>query len=515
MQFDLEAPEGDVFGKKFDVCISGTGPAGMPLAIKLAEKGHRVLLLEAGGLIFSEASNKVYMGSNTGLDYFPSNVSRQRYFGGTSNHWGGQCHVLGAGDFEERGHVPHSGWPIKKEDLDPYFAETSSILDIKEINAPDYLQLQGKNKNLKKTNFTASSPGANIANIYRATNLANKYRCAIEYSENITCVLNANVVDIKLGENTNSVSSLTIKNYSGGSYEARAGYYVLCHGGIENPRTLLNANQQVKGGIGNENDLVGRFFMEHPHFNVASALLNHEHPAFTRYADAKQIDLLTAYYEPTRVFQETKKVLNFGLRFTPKKGIGTSPEASSFKTRLKRYVCESDTLLPLVDEAKGRIGCPYDLLIKTASEQAPNPASRIKLGKDTDRFGNLRVDVDWRMTELDKHTLKESALELGRIMAQNNLGRVRLSEWIVDPTLSFPDTSQEEVGGFHHMGTTRMAASPEQGVVNENLQVFNTSNLYIGGSSVFSTSGHVNPTFTIVQLSLRLADHLDNRINSS
>ena len=255
--------------------------------------------------------------------------------------------------------------------------------------------------------------------------------------------------------------------------------------------------------------------MEHPHFIVASALVNHEHPAFSRYAGVKQAGLETAIYEPTRVFQEKKKVLNFGLRFRPKKGIGTSPGTSSFKTRLKRFVCESDTLLPLADsiEEDQRFDCPHDLRFKTASEQCPNPASRIKLSKEVDRFGNQRVDVDWRLTQLDKHTLKQSAIEVGRVMAQKDLGRVRLSEWLMDSTLSFPDTSHDEVGGNHHMGTTRMAASPEDGVVDENLQVFGIRNLYIGGSSVFPTCGHVNPTFTIVQLSLRLADHLDNRIN--
>jgi len=503
MLVDLETPEGAVFGASFDVCISGSGPAGMSLALKLAEKRHRVLLLEAGGLIFTEASSKVYVGTNTGLDYFPSNISRQRFFGGTSNHWGGWAHALDKGDFEKRAYVPYSGWPIKKEDLDPYFAETTDILDIETPRVPDYLQLNGEDPNLEKIDFGYSSP---------ITRFGAKYRKAIESSEHITCVLNANVVDINLDENTDSVSSLMVSNYTGGTFEAKAGYYVLCHGGIENPRTLLNANRKIKHGIGNNNDLVGRFFMEHPHFIVASALANYDHPAFARYTGAKQTAFETTIYEPTRNFQEKKKILSFGLRFRPKQGTGTS----SFKTRLKRFVCESDTLLPLADRAKGdsRFTCPYDFRIKTASEQSPNPASRIKLGKEVDRFGNRRVDVDWHLTELDKYTLKQSALEVGRVMAHKDLGRVRLSGWLIDSTLSFPDTSHDEVGGNHHMGTTRMAASPEQGVVNKNLQVFGIRNLYIGGSSVFPTSGHANPTFTIVQLSLRLADYLDDALLS-
>jgi len=405
-----------------------------------------------------------------------------------------------------RDYVPYSGWPINKRDLDPYYEETATILDIKTPSAPDYLQLQGKDPNLEKIDFSYSLP---------ITRFGTKYREAIESAENITCVLNANVVDIKLNENADAVSSLMISNFAGETFEAKADYYVLCHGGMENPRTLLNANRQVKQGIGNGNDLVGRFFMEHPHFNVATALLNEEHPAFARYAGMKQADFDTAFYEPRAEFQKKHKVLNFGLRFRPREGTGTSPHYSSFKDRLKRFVCESDTLLPLADDLKGkeRVNCPHDLSLKTASEPSPNPDSRIKLARDVDRFGNPRIDVDWQLTQLDKHTLRQSALEAGRIMAQKDLGRVRLADWLIDSSLTFPDTAHDEVGGNHHMGTTRMASSPAQGVVNENLQVFGIRNFYIGGSSVFPTSGHVNPTFTIVQLSLRLADHLNNRMN--
>jgi choline dehydrogenase-like flavoprotein len=152
---------------------------------------------------------------------------------------------------------------------------------------------------------------------------------------------------------------------------------------------------------------------------------------------------------------------------------------------------------------------------KTASEQSPDPASRIKLGQDLDRFGKRRVAVNWQLNALDKYTLKQSALQAGRIMAVNDLGRVRLPEWLLDSGLAFPGLSKDEVAGYHHMGTTRMADSPERGVVDKNHQVFGIDNLYMGGSSVFTTSGHTNPTFTVVQLSLRLADHLDTRIRKT
>ena len=155
------------------------------------------------------------------------------------------------------------------------------------------------------------------------------------------------------------------------------------------------------------------------------------------------------------------------------------------------------------------------MCFKTAAEQSPDPGSRIRLGEDLDRFGNRRVVINWRLNALDKRTLRQSALQAGRIMADNDLGRVRLPDWLLDPDPAPPGLSSDEVAGYHHMGTTRMADTPQRGVVDRNQRVFGIANLYIGGSSVFATSGHVNPTFTIVQMSLRLADHLDGTIRGS
>ena len=123
--------------------------------------------------------------------------------------------------------------------------------------------------------------------------------------------------------------------------------------------------------------------------------------------------------------------------------------------------------------------------------------------------------IDWQLNELDKRTLRQSALQAGSIMAGNDLGRIRLPQWLLDPDPLPPGLSIDEVAGYHHMGTTRMADSPRRGVVDRNQRVFGIANLYVGGSSVFATSGHVNPTFTIVQMSLRLADHLGTTIRGS
>ena len=62
--------------------------------------------------------------------------------------------------------------------------------------------------------------------------------------------------------------------------------------------------------------------------------------------------------------------------------------------------------------------------------------------------------------------------------------------------------------GFHHMCTTRMAEDAREGVVDAHCRVHDVDNLWVAGSSVFGTGGVATPTYTIVALATRLADHL-------
>ena len=126
------------FDQTFDVCVIGAGPAGITIARKLAAAGATVALMEAGGLELTEKSQDVYRGENLGQDYFDHDVSRLRYFGGTSNHWAGWSRALDAFDFAPKPFIPLSGWPISRIDLDPYRTDADHILDIpSETEAPD------------------------------------------------------------------------------------------------------------------------------------------------------------------------------------------------------------------------------------------------------------------------------------------------------------------------------------------------------------------------------------------
>ena len=136
-------------------------------------------------------------------------------------------------------------------------------------------------------------------------------------------------------------------------------------------------------------------------------------------------------------------------------------------------------------------------------ESAPNPESRVLLSTDRDQIGLPRVKLDWRLSPIDKWSLRRSHEVLSEEIMSTGVGQLLIQ--VDEDENSWPTTL---LGPCHHIGTTRMHRDPKSGVVDHNCQVHGIPNLYIAGSSVFPTSGTAAPTFTIVALALRLADHI-------
>jgi choline dehydrogenase-like flavoprotein len=493
---DASTVDRSAFARPFDACVIGAGPAGITVARRLAAAGARVALMEAGGLEYTDAAQDPYIGENVGLDYFPLDLPRLRYFGGSSNHWAGWCRALDPYDFAPKPWNPWSGWPIGPLALDPYRAETDAILDIPSATEVTDLPMPGGGYDFRRIQFRWSPP----------TNFAAKYGPEIEASDRIHLALNANLVDLRLAGDGASVAAAVFRSYAPGDpgFTVTAPAYCLCTGGIENARLLLNFRSQSPEGIGNRHDLVGRFFCEHPHFVLADVLLPAEPLAEME------------FYAPIEAFIVAQQIQNFGLRFEPGPWPPTliaalarnAPAETPFVLRLvqlltgappgeiRRAVAAEH--MPVVPTAR----------IRTAHEQALNRDSRVRLADATDAFGLRRAALDWRLTELDVHTMRTAVAAFGQHLAGTGRGRARVRDWLLADPADLPGTADDEVAGKHHMGTTRMADDPRHGVVDRDCRVHGLDNLYVGGSSVFATPGHANPTYTIVQLALRLGDHL-------
>lgn len=483
---DAQTVEAGHFADRlYDVCIVGSGPAGITLARRLAAAGLSVGLFEGGGDGYDDRSQECYQGETHGFPYYPLDSCRLRYFGGSSNHWGGWTKALDEHDFEPRAHHRLSGWPIVKADLDPYAAEADAILDLpRPIAAPDLLPPQDE---LVPGLFRFSRP---------VTRFGEKFRNELLQSPRVEAYTNANLVNLILDAGGQRVAAAEFRTFEGRDpFTVRARFFALCLGGIENARALLNFTSQRPAGIGNEHDLVGRYFMEHPHAPVGKAVLR----------DAPSWMLA---YAPSREMMEAAGILNFGLRigyfdqwnaieftgaFTP-----AQPCAASFEATLQAAL-------------RGEpLPCPALLTdVFVSCEQELSPDNRVRLTSERDRFGWRRAALDWNLSEMDRRTLREAAVRTAEALASHDRGRVQLVPWVADGAEPGPD---HVWGGNHHMGTTRMSADARSGVVDADCRIHSVENLHLGGSSVFPTGGHANPTYTIVQLALRLGDHLSARL---
>lgn len=506
MIIDLNKVDRDPFKEtQFDVCICGAGVAGITLALKLAQSLH-VILLEGGGFAYSDESQDLYKGKTIGQEYYDLATSRLRYFGGTSNHWGGWCHPLDSYDFKPKPYVEYSGWPIERRDLEPYLKEAETILDISEDSGEgqdpsqeDLGDIIATSGDFKRIGFKWSTP----------TRFGQKYRYDIEHKPNLVCFLNANVVDMKLFENLSKLEQVEVRDSFGNNFKVRAQSFVLTAGGIENARLLLNSNSQIKAGLGNERGLVGRFFTENPNKKVGRFILEDE----ARNTLAKNwVDVYhknARYFSPSPRLMERDRILNFGIFVEPDHRPRTG---RSFKETLRSLICGTEWSQSVVETIRGEaMWCPPpgDGGIRIVSEQAPNPSSRISLDSEVDRFGMRRVVLDWRLSEIDKRTMQRAVIRLGEVFARLGLGRVKIADWLLTEEIVIPG-APDLIAGHHHMCTTRMGKSRDDGVVDSTQRVFGIDNLYLSGSSVFSTGGHDSPTITIVQMALRLADHLND-----
>ena len=507
MFLDANTASASAFERHWDVCVVGTGPAGMTLARRLAAQGFDVALMEAGDLEVTWESQDFYQGAVAGMAYYDLDVCRLRTFGGTSQHWGGRCRALEAYNFEPLPYHRLSGWPIAKSDLDPYSEEADSILDLIPASAVPDMPVGDGLEELVDIRFRQSTP----------TRFADKYSAEIQASAKITLIHNAALVDLRLSENGAAVTGAVFRpsRPGGADFGIQARFYSLCLGGLENPRFLLNANSQIPAGIGNQHDLVGRYFCERPTYRIADVLFDDRVPP----SDG---------FMPTLAAMKHHETLSFNLMLETRGDSLTRAAARSL-------ACSGDFMEDLAKRVLGhKVDCGRDgffgaLEVRRSGadrigtlgiilEQELNPDSRVTLGDDLDAFGQRRIVLDWRLTERDVHTMYRAAEFMGRSLAARGYGRLKIHDWLRAEPADIPQMGEEgdhQVAIHHHLCTTRMSADPREGVVDADCRVHGIDNLHLGGSSVFATAGFANPTYTIVQMALRLGDHLGQRLTTA
>ncbi len=514
-----------------DVCVIGAGAAGITIALELERSGLSVLLLESGNTEQDPETQALYEGTSVGEPFLtlsdeltPDQV-RLRYLGGTTNHWAGFCRPLEEIDFEPRDHLDVSGWPIGPYQLEPFWhraAEWVAITDA-EFNYSTWRQ----RAELPGPILDTDAVHPIVFQISFPMRFGERYRDELRSSDSIDVILDANVVNLSTGDGQR-ITGVDARTLSGGALRAEASAYVLATGGIENARLLLASTDSDPRGLANTNDLVGRYFTEHLQiyagFGVTSLTAD----------DLVAINGVDTVV-PSGRHAGSLHGVKAGLALTPahvRSAATTGLEVQLLTGNLPAGVPFQESGATANDVAdllrhEGQTQ-PTSLYLQGLAEQRLNRDSRVLLGSGTDTLGMRRVEIDWHHMPADRANVVAGLRVMAEEFAAAGLGRLQIlpggvgagthdhvapGEFISIYSSSPGDYDPNgfPLGvGFHHMCTTRMAADPAEGVVDADCRAHGIDNLWISGSSVFSTGGVATPTFTIVALAVRLADHLSD-----
>jgi choline dehydrogenase-like flavoprotein len=528
------------------VCIIGSGPAGMTLAREFANQNFQVCLLESGGFEFDPEIQSLSDGTAIGDPYPAVSSTRLRQFGGTSHTWEGQngyqeygfrCLPLSEIDFEQRDWLPYSGWPFTKAHLDPFYERAHQVC---QIGAYAYNVEAWEDKRAMGLPFVSDRVTTSMSQYAGRYPFTEQYREELKQTPNITTILYATAIELVTDEANKTVTRIRIAVSPQKQLWLTAKIFIVATGGMENARLLLASNQQQPAGLGNQHDLVGRFFMDRPILRCTLIPYRHQLLEQTALYDiyrTKGVPVM-ARVHLTEDLMRREHILNNGAQLFPRPlphqreaTLALRSLVSSIRDRqpihdglklLSVALRGSDYLiaagfwaairqLPTLKRGDWSY-LPYEkqrfsqFEVFYQIEQAPDPNNRVRLSAQRDRLGQQKVELHWRLNPIDI----QNAIRVQEIWAEE-FDRAGLGE--LQFARNRKDWQVENPAMHHHMGATRMHIDPQQGVVDANCKVHNISNLFIAGSSVFPTSGYANPTLTIVALALRLADHIKTQIN--
>lgn len=530
-----------------DLCIVGAGAAGISMALLLANSGLDVLLLESGGLAPEAATQALYEGSVSDARlHSPPDRYRQRRFGGSTTIWGGRCTPFDDIDFEPRTYVPHSGWPVTRAALEPYYAQANRLVEAGEFA---YTAETAFDRPLRPmiAGFTSEHFTTNTLERFSCpTDFGARYAHKLRAAANIRVLLHANATALHLDARGQAVQAVTVRTLGDKRFRVTARWFVLAAGGLEIPRLLLASRDVHANGVGNQHDVVGRYYMCHVvgtigtlHFDGPRAGVWHGYDiaddgvycrrriALTAATQRAQgLGSFIARLHHPRITDPAHRtgvlsMLYLARAFIPyeygKRLHGDeTADLSTWLAHLRNVVLDPLRTAAFLwhwlrDRSLAERKFPSIIVHPKVSrysldfhaEQQPNPASRVSLSGEVDALGMPRLQIDWRYTAGDVDTVQRSLALLAQELRRCGAGRFEY-----DPASVEHEMTRYGAYGGHHIGTARMGRDPRTSVVNEEGRVHGVDNLFIAGSAVFPTSSQANPTLTIVALALRLAQHI-------
>lgn len=532
-----------------DVCVIGAGPAGITLALDLADRGLSVVLLESGRFKTDAATQALNAGEVADARlHSPPDKYRLRQLGGASAIWGGRCMPMDPLDFQVRPQVPLSGWPIGHEDLLPYYAQANHWAEAGRFAYDAREALPGAAPLIAGFESTRIATHG-LERFSCPTDFGRRYRQRLALSSRVRVLLGANVTHLQLAEDGRSLASVLAESLKHRRVQVRARATVLATGGLETARLLLASADVAHAGIGNSHDVVGRYYMCHIAGNLGRLQVAGD-PSRVRHGYERSPEGIYCRRRLQVVAAEQQRLglanlvarLHFPRISDPAHASGVlsglflarrfisyeyakrlhdaPPQAGDWLRHVRNVLADPvDTASFLAHWLSHRTLAerkfPSVILrnrsntfsLEIHAEQRPLAASRVTLSAQRDALGLPRLRVDWRWDREDIDSVRRSLDLMASEFEASGCARLSYRA----------DTLEEDLLRFgayggHHLGTARMGSDVRTSVVDAQCQVHGVRNLFVAGSAVFATSSQANPTLTLLALALRLSAHLQQRL---
>lgn len=509
------------------VCVVGAGPIGISVAVSLARAGVATVLLESGGDNPDLADSTRFGVEFAGRHHNGCQFGRFQAFGGTSTKWGGQLLPLGVEDFARRPWVAQSGWPINAEELAHFEPIAAAMEGIGTGIASDAVVWQ-------RLGMTQPDYGTGLlpqlARWCPEPDFGRIYRKEISRSSSLACIRDCTVVCFDC--DGDKIRSAICRSHRGSPLRVVAKEFVLCAGAIETARVLMQAQEDGQPAPWSKTTMaIGRYFMDHPTFQCADVTpVNPQ----VLHKISDMIYLGGQRYLPrfrlSPEIQAQDGVLNAGGTLVYRSDLDESV-ISQVRAAARQLVRQPLSMrawwtatviggrnLPFVSQAAWRYvvhrrahNPDGKVRLLAFIEQAPDPKNRFTLTSEKDSLGMHKLRLDWKIGDLEAHTVRRFASQVKVALESKGLAKVELDSFLQGSTKEVTDRCWDN---YHHIGTARMASSPEDGVVDKDLKVFGSRNCHVCSCAVFPTSGFANPTHTALVLAMRWVDTTLRRLGT-
>lgn len=508
-----------------DICIVGGGLAGLVIAAELARSGRRVLVLEAGGGRDEERSQRLFAGEIVGRPHAGLTEGRFRLLGGSSTRWGGQLLPLESRDFVARAGITGAGWPIGEGEVAARLDRAAAYLGVEHID-PGHSAARRRGRLLPDWNADLIQPRWSTWAPWRRRNIAHILRRQIADHRSLQVALHANVVEITAASAaTGGNTGVRVRSYDGREVILAARFCVVACGAIETARLLL-ASRGSSPALA-RNGVIGRYFIDHLSVRAGRMFPADRKTfmsAFQPFFDGPslrtpKLQLASALQEHCGSLAAQGHVV-FDL--DPTSAIGAA--RSMLQTRQRGGAVSFEHLtavgraLPDVVEGLGAriflgvrpVPAKSTPFLQIDIEQQPQAESHVRLGRRRDVLDMPVAVVDWRWGEAERRAARLCASTVGDELARLGLGTLDPKPGFADGDDAAFDLGVRDI--YHQAGMARMGTDPKTSVVDTDLKVHGAGNLYVAGCAVMPTIGCGNPTLTMMALSIRLAEHLNDRL---